>query len=63
MSDYCCILKLSKYGRGIIEIIFKIELKGLRYFIRIIDDKLVCSNFIEYYVIVLDKTGKKIWIY
>lgn len=63
VSDYCCILKLSKHGRGIIETIFKTESKGLRYLTRITDDKLVCSNFIEHYVIALDKTGKKIWIY
>lgn len=40
--------------------IYEIEMRDLWFLISVVDGMLVCSNFIDYFVIVLDDFGDEI---
>lgn len=61
VSNYCCILKLNKHGKGFTESIYQIQSRGLRYLTNIEDGMLICSNFTDNSVIALGGSGNEIW--
>lgn len=61
VSNYCCILKLNKHGKGFTESIYQIQSRGLRYLTNIEDGMLICSNFTDNSVIALGGSGNGIW--
>lgn len=63
VSNYCCILKLNKHGKGFTESIYQIQSRGLRYLTDIEDGMLICSNFTDHSVLALDASGNKIWTF